>query len=162
MESSQVNWKNIQVLVYTKNGKGYVHDNIPNAVAAFQKMGKEHGFTVDVSDDPKVFSDDNLRQYAALIFTSTNNKVFDTERQKVAFMRYIQSGGGLLGVHSAIRYRAQLDLVQTGAGWHFPLACTLPVVQGECDRCGTPSVKDVPKVWTRFDECYFSKNCTRV
>ena len=25
----KVNWKKVSVLVYTKNGKGYVHDNIP-------------------------------------------------------------------------------------------------------------------------------------
>ncbi|MEJ0033904.1 MAG: hypothetical protein WDO15_27850 [Bacteroidota bacterium] len=31
------NWKKINVLVYTKNGKGYVHDNIPFAVEALKK-----------------------------------------------------------------------------------------------------------------------------
>ena len=37
------------VLVYTKNGPGYVHDNIPSAVAAVQKLGSENRFKVDVS-----------------------------------------------------------------------------------------------------------------
>ena len=35
-----VNWKKVKVLVYTKNGKGYVHDNIPNAVACIQHLGR--------------------------------------------------------------------------------------------------------------------------
>ncbi len=34
-------WKKVTVLVYTKNGTGYVHDNIPSAVAAIQKLGAE-------------------------------------------------------------------------------------------------------------------------
>ena len=45
-----------QVLVYTKNGKGYVHDNIASAVACIQNLGKENNFKVDVSDDPNVFT----------------------------------------------------------------------------------------------------------
>jgi hypothetical protein len=59
-----------RILVYTRNytpdGKGYVHDNIASSVAAIRKMGQESGFIVDVSDDPGVFTDGNLRQYAAL------------------------------------------------------------------------------------------------
>ncbi len=27
-----VDWKKVKVLVYTKNGKGYVHENVPYAV----------------------------------------------------------------------------------------------------------------------------------
>jgi len=39
-----VNWKKVKVLVYTKNGKGYVHDNIASAVAAIQKAGTRTRF----------------------------------------------------------------------------------------------------------------------
>ncbi|MBC7400953.1 MAG: ThuA domain-containing protein, partial [Mucilaginibacter sp.] len=59
--------KGIKVLVYTKNGKGYVHDNIAASVACIQKLGKENGFKVDVSDDPAVYTDQNLKQYTLLI-----------------------------------------------------------------------------------------------
>ena len=59
-----------RILVYTRNytpdGKGYVHDNIAASVAAIRKMGDEAGFAVDVLDDPGVFTESNLRQYAAL------------------------------------------------------------------------------------------------
>jgi type 1 glutamine amidotransferase len=85
-----------RVLVYTKNqiGKGlYVHDNIPASVAAIKKLGEENSFAVDVSDDPAVFTDSNLKRYKALIF--------DNEEQKAAFQRYIRAGGGFVGIHSA-------------------------------------------------------------
>ncbi|WP_216647434.1 ThuA domain-containing protein [Chitinophaga sp. SYP-B3965] len=157
MESSQVNWKKIQVLLYTKNGKGYVHDNIPNAVAAFQKMGKEHGFTVDVSDTPTVFTDENLHKYAALVFISTNNEVFDTDQQKVAFMRYIQSGGGFMGVHSAIGTERSWTWFKQLLGGTFSWHARSQSFKVNVIDAAHPSVKDVPKVWTRFDECYFSK-----
>ena len=52
--------KNSRVLVYTKNGVGYVHDNIPSAVACIQDLGLANKFLVDVSDDPTVFAEANL------------------------------------------------------------------------------------------------------
>jgi uncharacterized protein len=93
-----------RVLVYTRNqvGQGlYVHDNIAASVAALKKLGEENKFGVDVSDDPTVFTDANLKKYRALIFDNVNNQVLDTEGQKAAFQRYIRAGGGFVGLHSA-------------------------------------------------------------
>src|SRR5688572_32577036 len=81
-EAGKPKWKKVKVLVYTKNGTGYVHDNIPNAVKCIQKLGQEHGFKVDVSDDPNLFTEANLKQYTMLIFPSTNNDVFATDAQR--------------------------------------------------------------------------------
>jgi type 1 glutamine amidotransferase len=92
--------KGSRVLVYTKNGKGYVHDNIASAVACIKDMGATNGFSVDISDDASVFTESNLQKYNFLVFTSTNNDVFDTDDQRVAFRRYIEAGGGFVGVHS--------------------------------------------------------------
>lgn len=93
-----------RVLVYTRNqaGKGlYIHANIPASVAALEKLGAENNFLVDVSDDPAVFTDQNLKRYKALMFDNTNNEIFDNEEQKAAFQRYIRAGGGFVGIHSA-------------------------------------------------------------
>src|SRR5688572_8752461 len=67
-----VNWRNVHVLVYTKNGKGYVHENIPSAVACLQKLAKENGFSVEVSDSASVFSSEKLKRYSVVIFAGTN------------------------------------------------------------------------------------------
>jgi type 1 glutamine amidotransferase len=89
-----------RVLVYTKNGKGYVHDNIAASVAAIKQLGATNNFAVDVSDDPAVFTDQNLKRYKALVFDNTNNEIFDNEDQKAALQRYIRAGGGFVGIHS--------------------------------------------------------------
>ena len=93
--------KGKHVLVFNKNGKGYVHENIQASIAAIQKLGIENGFIIDTTTNSALFTDDNLKKYDAVIFSNTNNDVFDTEEQKVAFMRYIQAGGGFMGIHSA-------------------------------------------------------------
>ncbi|WP_240543485.1 ThuA domain-containing protein [Spirosoma foliorum] len=100
--SQDVNWKKVKVLVYTKNGKGYVHDNIANAVLCIQKLGQQNGFSVDSSSQATVFTEANLKQYTLLIFPSTNNDVFDTDTQRLAFRRYIEAGGGFVGIHSVM------------------------------------------------------------
>ena len=78
-----------------------MHDNIAASVAAIRKMGQESGFIVDASDDPGVFTDGNLRQYAALVFSNSNNQAFSDDAQRDAFKHYIEAGGGFVGLHSA-------------------------------------------------------------
>ncbi len=95
-----------RVLVYTRNGltlegkKGYVHDNIPTSVAVIQALGAQNGFAVDVSDQPQTFTDANLKKYRVLVFSNTNNEIFDTEEQRAALQRYVRNGGGFVGIHS--------------------------------------------------------------
>src|SRR5438876_12034732 len=84
-----VNWTKVRVLLYTKNGAGYVHDNIPASIEAIRDLARERKFSVDLSDDPAVFADENLKKYNALVFSNTNNVVFDTDAQHVALMRYV-------------------------------------------------------------------------
>src|SRR5690242_17610568 len=97
---STFNWKKVTVLVYSKNGKGYVHENIPSAINCIQQMGKQYGFKVDSSSDASVMTETNLKKYTLLVFPSTNNDVFDTDQQRLAFRHYIEAGGGFVGIHS--------------------------------------------------------------
>lgn len=145
------------VLVYTKNGKGYVHDNIASAVACIQALGKSNNFIVDVSDNATVFTEANLKKYNLLIFTSTNNDVFENDDQRVQFRRYIEAGGGFVGVHSVTGTERNWTWFKMMLGetfsWHakfqkFSIKNLAPT---------HPSMKDVPSLWTKEDECYFGK-----
>jgi hypothetical protein len=61
---NKLNWKKIAVLVYTKNGAGYVHANISDAVSCIQKLGSQYGFKVDTSSN-RVGTIDYKKAYAA-------------------------------------------------------------------------------------------------
>ncbi len=149
--------KGSRVLVYTKNGKGYVHDNIASAVACIQELGKANGFTVDVADTSTVFTEENLKKYNMLIFTSTNNDVFTTDEQRVAFRRYIEAGGGFVGVHSVTgterNWRWFKQMLGETFSWHAKFQ-KFSVKKLDGDH---PSMEGVPAVWEREDECYFGK-----
>ncbi len=154
---NKINWKNVNVLVYTKNGKGYVHDNIAAGVAAIKQIGNENGFNVDVSDKPGDFTEENLKKYTLIIFNNTNNEVFDTDDQKIAFMRYIQAGGGFIGLHSATGTERQWPWFKRLIGASFLRhAKHQPFKEIIIDNTH-PSTSFLPKIWERDDECYFFK-----
>ncbi|MHB1177439.1 MAG: ThuA domain-containing protein [Daejeonella sp.] len=153
------NLKKIKVLVYTKNGKGYVHDNIPNAVKCIQKLGQESGFKVDVSADPAVFTQDNLKQYTMLIFPSTNNDVFDTDEQRLSFRRYIEAGGGFVGIHSVTGTERNWTWFKQMIGGTFSWHARNQKFKVKIIDPAHPTMKGLPLVWERGfgDECYFTK-----
>lgn len=154
--NNAVNWKSVRVLVYTKNGKGYVHDNIPSAVACIQRLGKQNGFGVDVSDNPVVFNDANLKKYNALIFTSTNNDVFDSDAQKVAVMRYIQAGGGFVGIHSVTGTERNWQWFKRLVGGTFVRHAKHQPFQEIIIDSKNVSTSFLPKRWDVNDECYYT------
>ncbi|RIV25152.1 ThuA domain-containing protein [Fibrisoma montanum] len=153
-----VNWKKVKVLVYTKNGKGYVHDNIPNAVECIRKLGQQYGFKVDVSDQPTVFTEDNLKQYTTLIFPSTNNDVFDTDAQRLAFRRYIEAGGGFVGIHSVMGTERNWSWFKRMIGGTFAWHPPFQKIRVNVIDTKHPSMAGLPKVWEKEDEFYFSKD----
>ena len=156
-DKAKVNWKKVKVLVYTKNGKGYVHENIAAGSAAIQQLGTQYGFGVDVSDDPADFTEENLKKYTLLIFNNTNNEVFDNDEQKVAFMRYVQAGGGFVGIHSATGTERQWPWFKRLIGASFLRhAKHQPFKEIIIDN-NHPSTSFLPRIWQRDDECYFFK-----
>ena len=152
-----VNWEKISVLVYTKNGKGYVHDNIPAAVSCIQKLGKQYGFNVDTSDNASIMTEDNLKKYTLLIFPSTNNDVFDTDMQRVAFRRYIEAGGGFVGIHSVTGTERNWKWFKMMLGGTFSWHAKFQKFNVKVIDPSHPSMHGLPKVWEKEDECYFAK-----
>jgi uncharacterized protein len=148
-----------QILVYTRNytpdGKGYVHDNIASSVEAIRKMGAEKGFAVDVSEDPTVFTDANLKQYSALVFSNSNNQAFSTDAQREAFRHYIQAGGGFVGIHSASGSERNWPYFQSVLGGKFAAHPVMQTFTVEVADPTFPAVQNLPQKFSWTDECYF-------
>jgi uncharacterized protein len=151
----EVKWKKVNLLIYTRNGKGYVHDNIPAAVQAIKDLGVKKGFHTVVSDDPTVFTEDNLKKYQALVFTSTNNDVFDNDTQKVAFMRYVQAGGGFVGIHSVTGTERKWDWFKRLVGGTFVRHAKFQKFSEVIVDRNHPSTAALPEHWENEDECYY-------
>jgi type 1 glutamine amidotransferase len=150
-------WKKILVLVYTKNGKGYVHDNIPSAVNCIQQFGKQYGFRVDTSSNPSVMTESNLKQYTLLIFPSTNNDVFDNDMQRLAFRHYIEAGGGFVGIHSVTGTERNWKWFKMMLGGTFSWHAKFQKFNVRMIDPSHPSIQGLPTTWTKSDEFYFAK-----
>jgi type 1 glutamine amidotransferase len=155
--NTAINWKKISVLVYTKNGKGYVHTNIAGATESIRQLGKKWGFAVTVSNNPADFNDNSLKKYNVLVFNNTNNDVFETDDQKLALMRYTQAGGGFVGLHSATGTERNWAWFKRLIGASFQRhAKHQPFTDIIIDTTNT-STQFLPRAWEQNDECYFFK-----
>ncbi|TDQ09441.1 ThuA domain-containing protein [Pedobacter metabolipauper] len=148
-----------RILVFTKT-KGYYHTSIPAGVAAIKKLGKENNFAVDTTRDAGYFVADSLKNYNAVVFLSTTMNVLNADQQ-VAFERYIQSGGGFVGIHAAADTEYDWLWYNKLVGAYFKSHPNNPNVRkATVDVIDTAhgSTKGLPKRWERTDEWYNYKN----
>jgi len=149
-----------RVLVYTRSytpdGKGYVHDNIATSVEAIKKMGAESHFAVDSSDSPEVFTDANLRRYAAIVFANSNNEAFTTDDQRAAFKRYIESHHGFVAIHSASGSERSWPYFWQVVGGKFVAHPPLQTFTVHVADSKFPAAKGLTTDFQWTDECYFT------
>jgi len=146
--------KNPKVLVFGLSA-AFAHTSIPAGMAAIQKLGKENNFDCVLTFDADDFNDANLKQFAAVIFVSTTGDFFKTDAQKDALKKFIQKGGGYVGIHAASDAEKQWPWYGDLVGAYFrthpngtPKA-TIDVV----DRTSA-ATKMLPARWERVDEWY--------
>ncbi|MEO3405058.1 ThuA domain-containing protein [Mucilaginibacter sp. CAU 1740] len=148
-----------RVLIFSKT-MGFHHASIDAGIVAIKKLGAENGFDVDTTKNSAMFNDDTLKQYSTVIFLSTTADVLDY-RQEAAFERYIQAGGGFVGVHAAADTEYDWGWYGRLVGaWfydHPGINDKNPNVQPGTYNivdANNDATKDLPKVWKRTDEFY--------
>jgi cytochrome c len=146
-----------KVLVFSKTS-GWHHASIPAGIAAIQKLGGENGYNVDTTTNGARFSDDQLKQYQAVIFLNTTGNVLNGEQQ-AAFERYIQAGGGYAGVHAAADTEYDWPWYGKLAGAYFE---SHPNEEGtaiiDITDKNHPATAGLPDQWKRADEWYNYKS----
>ncbi len=157
--STQPPMEGKKMLLYTKNGEGFVHKNIPSSIKAIQKLADENGFEVVASEDPTQFTAENLKQYDALIFSNTNNDIFDTPEQEQAFKNYMQSGGRFVGIHSACGSERDWPWFWKNLGGKFWRHAPSQDFDVKVIDKTHPSTEFLPETWSIInDECYYLKH----
>ncbi|MFT7159909.1 MAG: cytochrome c [Bacteroidia bacterium] len=146
-----------KVLVFSKT-LGWRHSSIETGVAALQKLGQQYSFEVDATEDASTFNEDNLKQYDAVIFLNTTGNVLDYYQQ-ADFERYIQSGGGFVGVHAATDTEYDWPWYGRLVGAYFT---SHPKIQeAKINVLSThahQSLDSIPESFTKTDEFYNFKN----
>jgi type 1 glutamine amidotransferase len=155
-----------RVLVFSKTA-GYHHESIPDGVAAIQKLGSQNNFEVDTTTNADMFNEDSLQKYAAVVFLSTTGDVLNNY-QEADFERFIQAGGGYVGIHAAAdteydwgwygRMAGGYFLDHPGINDSFPNVQPGVLLVADADH---ESTKHLPKEWKRTDEFYSYKKLNK-
>ena len=148
-----------KILVFSSTN-GYRHSAIPNGKAAIEKLGKENGFDVEATEDSLVFTEDNLKKYAAVVFLNTTGNILDY-KQEAAFERYIQAGGGYVGIHSATDTEYDWIWYAKLVGANFESHPKQQNAKLNVVDKTHASTKHLPDTWERFDEWYNFKNLNK-
>ncbi len=88
-----------RVLVFSLT-RGFHHNSIKEGNQYFLELSKKQGFSVDTTTNSQNFNEENLKKYNAVVFLNTTGDVLNPAQQ-IAFERYIQAGGGYVGIHAA-------------------------------------------------------------
>lgn len=88
-------------LLFFTLSSGFHHESVPTAVQIITEIGKKSGaFDTTVSQDVSVLNKANLKRYDAILFYTTG-ELPTTDSEKSAFIDFVRSGHGFVGVHSA-------------------------------------------------------------
>ena len=142
-----------RILAFSRT-QGFRHDSIPDALAAVAALGQTNNFAVDNTEDPTTFADATLPAYSAVLFLLTTGDVLD-DQQQAAFERYIESGGGFVGVHSASDTEYDWPWYGHLVGAYFadhPPGMYRAAVHVEQVDDQSPAA--LPETWLRTDEWY--------
>lgn len=143
------------ILLFTKTD-GFRHSSIEPGIEALKKMGQDKGFSITHSEDPRIFADDKLGEFDAVVFLNTTMTLFGPE-QREAFQSYIGRGGGFAGIHSATDTEYDWEWYGELVGAYFanhpgnPNVRSAIVKVADRDHLATAHL---PAEWKREDEWY--------
>ena len=148
-----------KVLVFTKTGC-YHHASIPVGIKAIQDLGAKNGFEVDTTTDETKFNEDNLKKYASLIFLSSTGELL-SGNQEIALERYMQAGGGFVGIHAAADAEYDWSWYTQMVGASFLSHPDQQVATLVINDKTHPSTDSLPATWSRKDEWYNFRNINK-
>lgn len=145
-----------KVLVFSKT-EGFRHSSIEVGIAAIQKLGIENNFLVDATEDAKYFNEKTLQEYNSVIFLNTTGDILNDVQQS-NFERYIQAGGGFVGIHSATDTEYEWPWYNQLVGAYFKdhpkiQEATLNIIDKN-----HVSTKHLDNHWIKSDEWYNFKD----
>ncbi len=151
--------RDIHALLFTRTA-GFRHASIEDARAFFESAVQDDPhLRVTATEDASVFTDAGLDGFDVVMFVNTTGDVLDDPQQE-ALQRFVRSGRGFVGVHSAADTEHDWPWYGKLVGAYFtshpllPLEATLATEDRE-----HATTEHLEPTWTLTDEWYnFDRN----
>jgi type 1 glutamine amidotransferase len=148
-------------ILYLTHSAGFKHDVLPTSEQIMKELGKTSGaFEATVTQDCSLISEASLNQYAAVVFFTTGELPLD-DAQKKAFIEFVRSGRGFVGIHSATdtfyKWPEYLELIGgyfDGHPWHQEVTIRV-------EDKAHPATAHLPASFTINDEIYQFRDWSR-
>ena len=147
------------ILVFSKT-EGFRHESISSGIAMFEALGAEHGSAIVATEDASYFTEENLKNFKVVVFLNTTGDCLNNEQQ-YEFQRFIQAGGGFVGIHGAADTEYDWPWYNQLVGAYFHSHPNNPNVLDASVDVVDPthiSCKHLPARWDRTDEWYNYKS----
>lgn len=154
--STQAQNGQFKALVFSKTN-GYRHQSIPDGVKAIKDLAQKHVFEVYSTEDASIFSKEGLSDFDVVILLSTTGDIFN-ESQKDAFQDFVNSGKGVVGIHSATDTEYEWEWYNKMIGAQFDNHPAQQTAQIRVVDNQHPSTYHLPQKWLCTDEWYAFKN----
>ena len=150
--STAVVAQQFKVLLFTKTA-GFHHKSIHEGVAGMRNLATRHNFKLEWHEDAGRINDKNLTQFDVIVFLNTTGDILNAEQQK-AMEKFIQSGKGFVGIHSASDTEYEWPWYTKMVGRMFKIHPQQQTAMLEVVDSNFPGLGRMPKrlMWT--DEWY--------
>lgn len=148
-----------RVLVFSKTA-GFRHESIEAGVELIKNLGEKNSFEVVHTEDASIFTEEKLKDFNAVVFLNTTGDILNAEQQ-ADFERFIQAGGGFVGVHAAADTEYDWAWYGKLVGAYFNGHPNNPNVRDASITVldhNHISTKMLPEKWDRTDEWYNYKS----
>ncbi|MHC2992696.1 carbohydrate-binding protein [Pontibacter sp. HJ8] len=146
--------KESRVLIFSKNP--LEQQTNAEAAAALAAYVQQQGIAVDTTTNSAYLAEDSLMRYGTVVFLNTSRDVLET-RQQNEIERFVQAGGGFVGIHAAPGSRYQWP-------WYNNMFGTLQEQQPDSLLASNVNLQLVeaedaltqglPKKWSQSDRLY--------
>jgi len=148
-------------ILYLTHSAGFKHEVLPLSKQILTDLGERSGlFVITATDDCSLLSREQLKTFDAVVFYTTGELPISDE-QKTAFLDFIKSGKGFVGIHSATdtfykwpEYGELVGGYFDGHPWHQDV--TVKVEDNH-----HPATRHLEKSFRIKDEIYQMKNFSR-
>jgi type 1 glutamine amidotransferase len=143
--------KKLNALIFSKTS-AFRHEAIEPGTVALKEYFLENNIESTHTEDASLISTDRLKEVDVLIFLLTSGNVLDS-MQEDAVMKFIGSGKGFVGIHSAADTEYSWPWYGDLVGARF--ANHPEIQQATFVRMDTNDmVRHLPERWARTDEIY--------